>query len=324
MGKKFLVTALLFSAALASSAFASQNPLSFDGSLYVQAGKVSDSFSSFGYTFDANLEKKLSDVATLHLRAHTGQGQGADAYSSRFYANLNTLADDNPSPDAHLQILEAYLALEPYRNLTVYIGKTEPLVFIDQNEYANDELSQFLGKPFVNNPAIDYDDAYNPLLAAELKLNSLKFTALLQSHSYNWKFSGSSAPVVAFQTSFSPKNANVRVYFWKDNSLNDGWCAGLSLDGRLGSFGVFSRASVSGKGFPQRWFASVGAVKEFKELTFGLGFADVYKELHFESYVRKALSDNVGLSADAQFIPNPSGKYGQNDYVLTLRSDFAF
>ena len=107
----------------------------------------------------------LFENGRFFLRAHYGSGKGADKdVGDMLFANLNTIADDS---DDTFQLPEAYYAHEFLDGSIVFaIGKTEPLVFIDNNAFANNENQQFVGKPFVNNPLLDSEDEYAPIVAA--------------------------------------------------------------------------------------------------------------------------------------------------------------
>lgn len=120
-----------------------------------------------GYTLD--LEFTWNPIATgaFYLRLHNGYGKGADKHLGNILlANLNTIADDNDEYGGGVQIVEAYYT-QRFLNERLYvsIGKTNSEAFIDLNAFANNEYTQFVGKPFVNSPLLDTSDNYIPTLA---------------------------------------------------------------------------------------------------------------------------------------------------------------
>ena len=62
------------------------------------------------------------------------------------------------------------------------IGKTEPVILIDDNAFANAEDVQFVGKPFVNDPVLDSEDEFGPLFAGSVSMfENLAFVLLYQN-----------------------------------------------------------------------------------------------------------------------------------------------
>ncbi len=256
--------------------------------------------SGTGYTADLEISFKPTDTGEFYMRLHGGQGTGADGngISDALYANLNTLADDNPDND-RFDLLEAYYTQELLNGkLNVLIGKTEPFALIDDNEYANDEVSQFVGKPFVNNPILDGEDTYAPIVALTVSpIEKLELTALVQSNdqsslSWNgkeWVVKDKDIysdvfdkPFYAVQLKYSSEigglPGNYRIYYWNDSadhikineptdnpnrkpSTGDGWGVGVSIDQKIAeNIGVFARASWANDDvYEVEQFYSVGA-----------------------------------------------------------------
>lgn len=184
-----------------------------------------------GFVADLELNFKPLKNGDFFMRVHAGEGDGADkdlAEDGALFANLNTIADDNPGNDG-LSVLEAYYTHSFFdERLLFSIGKTEQVVFIDDNAFANDEYTQFVGKPFVNNPMFDSEDEFGPLMAAQISpWKPLKFTFLYASTSrpylpdYQQKSVWDNifdTPFLAGQLTFSPNlfgyDGNYRVYGW--------------------------------------------------------------------------------------------------------------
>ena len=275
--------------------------------IYYQGGKrEGEGTSGAGYTANLELTVKLKE-GELYGRLHAGEGDGADGkWGEELFANLNTLADDNPE-NGGFELLEFYYTLELLSgNLKLYLGKSEPFILIDANRYANDEEEQFVGKAFVNNPLIDPEDRFAPMVGVDWKLSeTLSFQGVLQSsdkgrlkwNGEEWENEEKSVyedifdrPTGALQLTYTKDNWNYRVYLWGDTAPHPkltcidrpegceglrGVAVGLSLDGELSEgIGLFARASVARKTAYRGWqFYSVGALfnGERGELGVGLG-----------------------------------------------------
>jgi hypothetical protein len=242
-----------------------------------------NSSNGAGYAADLELTLQPLEHGELYLRLHAGEGHGADkdlAPSGALFANLNTIADDNPDGQ-FMDLLEAFYTHKFLDGaLSVAIGKTEPLRFIDNNAFANDEKTQFVGKPFVNNPVLDSENEYTPIIAVTVSPSaSLSLAALTASSSHggrkdNWD-NVQSQPFFAAQLAYSPKigerAGHYRVYAWDatydhpelthPDSEKPGWGVGLSLDQEISEqVGVFARFAYNNKQvYPMEWFWSLGA-----------------------------------------------------------------
>jgi hypothetical protein len=241
------------------------------------------SSSGAGYTADLELTFRPTERGEFFLRLHAGEGEGADKDlkpQGALFASLNTLADDNPEGE-FMNLLEAFYTQKLLEDkLCFSIGKTHPAVFIDNNAYANDEKTQFVGKPLVNNPVLDSEDEYGPLVAIGISpLENLSLVGLVAASSHDGKKdvwnNVQDQPFLAAQLTYSPKigerAGHYRVYVWDATydhpDLTDpdaekpGWGVGLSLDREIfEQAGVFARFAYNNKKvYPVEWFWSVGA-----------------------------------------------------------------
>jgi hypothetical protein len=304
------------------------------------------------------------------VRVHAGAGKGADQeLGDKLFANLNTIADDSDvlqtGVDDVFWLPEAYYVHEFFDGkLTVAAGKTEPVIFIDNNDFANNPNSQFVGKPFVNNPMLDSEDQYAPIMAASFSpIESLSITALGVSSSYpnlDEKLQKSvytqifDQPLVAAQLTYSPKfgelQGNYRVYYWNatydhansaGDTSDDGWGVGLSLDQQVtDGLGLFARLGYSDQNaYDVDWFWSAGAnlkgiIPSRDKDELGLGVAGLKgtagpnndgTELHSEAYYRIYLSEYFAFTPDLQYVAYPQGN-SHNDgvFVAMLRFEAAF
>jgi carbohydrate-selective porin OprB len=245
-------------------------------------GEEFRSSNGAGYTADLELTFRPTERGEFFMRLHAGEGDGADKdlkSAGALFANLNTLDDDNPEGQ-FMDLLEAFYTQRFLEGKGyVSIGKTHSAVFIDNNAYANDEKTQFVGKPFVNNPVLNSEDEYAPLVAIGVSpLENLSLVGLVISSSHGgdksvWN-NVQDQPFLAAQLTFSPKigdrPGHYRVYAWDATydhpDLTDpdtekpGWGLGLSLEQEISEqAGVFARFAYNNKEvYPVEWFWSAG------------------------------------------------------------------
>jgi hypothetical protein len=246
-------------------------------------GQDFDNPDGVGYVADVEFSFEPLKNGEFYMRVHAGEGDGADRDlepDGGLFADLNTINDDNPDGE-FVDVLEAYYTHSFLDEmLFVSVGKTEQVVFIDDNAYANDENAQFVGKPFVNDPVLDSEDEYAPLLAVGFSpIENLSFVGLVQSSSHAGKKDKYSdiftQPFVAGQVTFSPTigelEGNYRLYGWgatydhpdltDANDMDRGWGLGVSLDQQITpDIGLFARAGYhNGDVYAVDWFWSLGA-----------------------------------------------------------------
>ena len=308
-------------------------------------GENADSPSGAGFTGDLELTWKpgvpLFENAEFYARVHAGKGTGADRGGNAnnpvnvLLANLNTIADDNSGEgdDTSIRLLEArytHAFLDGMASTTG--GKLKLEYFLDQNEFACSEKSQFVGKPFVNNSVFDSENEYAPVLggtftpaeffALSLVAGStsrplLEDTPLAdkQKSKYDNVFS---TPLLGAQATLSPKigelKGNYRFYGWSagyehpklDRDRNPiagkkdkGWGLGLSADQQVTEvIGLFGRLGYNNKDvYVTTWEASGG--------------------LNLKGLIPGRAEDNLGLGFAALI---PDSRYNQNDpeYHLEL------
>ncbi len=322
-----------------------------------------------GVGFVADLELAFSPLkgGQMTVRIHAGEGDGADRdleAEGGLFADVNTINDDNPGDDG-VRLLDVFYTQTFFDGkFSLSVGKTEPLGFIDDNAFANDEYAQFVGKPFVNNPVLDSENEYAPLVALSVApAEEWALTVVVQSSSRPLldedQQKGSfervfDKPFAAGQVMFSPAPAglegNYRIYGWAQTydhpriaaeESEEGWGIGLSLDQKIhekaGLFGRFGYQNEDVYEVP--WFWSAGAslkgllpVREEDE--WGLGIAGLKAnkdleedgmELHLETYWRFSIGEHFAVTPDLQYILNPLGDE-DNDGLLvgTVRAEAYF
>ncbi|MFA4982250.1 MAG: carbohydrate porin [Candidatus Omnitrophota bacterium] len=113
------------------------------------------SLTDAAWSSDIFIRKAFDDwgLALIHLEPGQGNGVENELY---LYSNVNR---DQNDTDANVPVTELWY--EHYlfnKQVALTAGKMDPANYIDQNEYAHDECTQFIGRIFKQNPAIEWPD----------------------------------------------------------------------------------------------------------------------------------------------------------------------
>ena len=315
-----------------------------------------------GAGFVADLEFAFAPLegGEFVLRIHAGEGDGADrdlAPAGALFGDLNTLNDDNPGDDG-VSLLEAFYTHTFFdEKLLISAGKTEPLVFLDDNAFANDEYAQFVGKPLVNNPVLDTENEFGPLATVRIApFETLAFALVFQSSSRPRLEEDQQKstldrvfdePFLAGQLFWSPQIAglkgNYRVNAWAQTydhprlsgaGTEEGWGVGLSLDQgvheRVGLFARFGYQNRDVYEVPWLWSGGaqlLGLVPGREDDQLGLGIAGLKAndelegdgtEYHLEGYYRLSFGEHLAISPDIQYVVDPLGHEHNEDVVAGM------
>ncbi len=315
-----------------------------------------DNGSGFGAAADLQMTYRPTvsffENSFFFVRVLPGTGKGADQHvGAKLFANLNSIADYSDALQTNFDnvfwLNEAYY-VHTFADgkLAVGFGKAEPFVVIDDNAFANNPYSQFVGKPFVNNPVLNSEDQTAPIVGAKFTpIESISIAALGVSSSYpNAPVSDQKSiysriadqPLVAVQLTYSPKfgelQGNYRVYYWNATyphknsggaTSPDGSGVGVSFDQMITeTLGLFARVAYSDKhAYDTDWFWSVGTnlkglIPSRQNDELGIGIAELKgtvgpdnlgSEFHFETYYRIYLMKYFAVSPDIQYVANPLG-----------------
>jgi len=117
---------------------------------------LKESRTDASYSVDITLGKEFKEIgskAFLHLEA--GQGAGLED-NLTLYGNVNRDAADN---EAKAEVTEFWYEQKLFNEkIVLTFGKLDPTIYFDQNEVANDETRQFLGRIFRNSPTVEFPD----------------------------------------------------------------------------------------------------------------------------------------------------------------------
>jgi len=229
-------------------------------------GTGEDSVFDASYKANIEIEKEFNDWGLAFAELEVGENAAIEDELSVF-SNVNRAAADTGSSVELAKLWYEHYFLQ--KQLTLTGGKLEAADYMDQNEYAYDENTQFLSHMFRNSPVIEFPDGNGPGLDAVLCFEPIHFIELsggIFEGDADWEdiFNGlfyiaqiNLKPDVLFNLDEDAKAGNYRIYAWiNDNhhakltpegisatdtkDMNYGF--GLSISQALGdTFGVFSR-----------------------------------------------------------------------------------
>ncbi|MFH1655735.1 MAG: carbohydrate porin [Candidatus Omnitrophota bacterium] len=182
-----------------------------------------DAVTDMTYSVDLEIEKKFEDYGKALIHLETGDGAGVEDELTVF-SNVNRDADDS---DNSVSVTEVWYEHYPQNLLlTVTAGKIDPTGYIDTNEYANDECSQFLGRIFRNSPVIEFpDNSVGGRIAIE-PTDFMDVELLAMDADSDWENIFSST-FIAGQINLKPnllgRPGNYRVLGWIDDRDHTKW-----------------------------------------------------------------------------------------------------
>jgi len=197
------------------------------------------------YSADITIGKKFNDIggeAFLHLEAGKGAGLEDDL---TLYSNTNRDAGDSQD---NIQVTELWYEQVLLEDQAVFtFGKLDPTGYFDNNEVANDETTQFLGRIFRNSPTIEFPDNSAGIRVAYSPLKWLELGYGVFDGDGDWEKIGDNLfniGQVALKTNFFDLVGNYRFYGWHCSAYHTKWLEtdkikeaayglGLSFDQKL-------------------------------------------------------------------------------------------
>jgi len=175
------------------------------------------------YSADITIGKKFEKAngrAFLHLEAGEGAGLEDDL---TLYSNVNRDADN----DHNVRLTEFWYEQLLFKNeVTLSFGKLDPTAYFDNNEVANDETTQFLGRIFRNSPTIEFPDNGAGIRLAYLPAEWVELSYGLFDGNSDWErmfdnlFNIGQA---SFKTNFFNRSGNYRFQGWNNNVYHTKW-----------------------------------------------------------------------------------------------------
>lgn len=204
-------------------------------------------------TAKVSFEKQFEDYGSAYVQFKSAPGAGLDR-ALQLYGNVNNNACDNSNVYMPEAWYEQYFKSLP---LTVTFGKLDATNYIDTNEYANLDTSQFISLIFGNSPVIEFPSSNGAgvrFSAAPVDLLDIELLAVDSKAGWNDVFD---SMFLASQINFKPqlfrRGGNYRFVAWRSGDNHTRWmdttrdkensCGwGISLDQELTDiFGVFAR-----------------------------------------------------------------------------------
>lgn len=247
-----------------------------------------------GAGFSTNLMLNWIPVedTELYFQLQYANGLGPDKNlrnNNGILARLNKITTD-PDPNNPSVVLK-YAMVTQYmldRQLFVALGKADQETYIDQNAFAGDAYSQFLGMPFNKDPVLDIEDDQTPMFAVGYQPNEeFGVTAMYNSSSTALadptnKKNGFDdiflTPFLGGQFTWSPKfgdlQGNYRFYGWTQTyphpvltkapaptATDAGYAFGVSFDQQVSEkIGLFMRGAYHNERvYTMPWTVTYGA-----------------------------------------------------------------
>jgi high affinity Mn2+ porin len=196
------------------------------------------------YSADITIGKEFKEIggkAFVHLEAGKGAGLEDDLM---LYSNVNRDADD--SEEVHLTEVWYEQALFKDKGALIF-GKLDPTAYFDNNEVANDETTQFLGRIFRNSLTIEFPDNSAGIRMAYVPKEWFEFGYGVFNTNAGWNKIGDhlfNIGQVTFKTNFFNQAGNYRFLGWYNDAPHTSWLEtdktkegtfgfGLSFDQRL-------------------------------------------------------------------------------------------
>lgn len=175
------------------------------------------------YSADVTIGKEFKEIngkAFLHLEA--GQGAGLED-DLTLYSNVNRDADN----DNNVRVTEFWYEQGLFKDKAVVtFGKLDPTAYFDNNEVANDETTQFLGRLFRNSATIEFPDNTFGVRIAYMPYEWLELGYGVFDGNSDWEKIGDNlfnVGQVAFKTNFFKKAGNYRFLGWNNNVYHTKW-----------------------------------------------------------------------------------------------------
>ena len=214
--------------------------------------RVGENVDDSSYSIDLELENNFTEIDKLFVALEATGGEGVED-ELKVYSNVNGDGDTN----GKIRLAEAWYehAFDDL-GVVITIGKLCATNYIDTNAYANDETTQFLGRMFVNSPAIEFGDNAVGLHYDWTPNDSINIAAVFMDVNSDLKHLWSDrfyAVQFSVYPRFFDRDGAFRLIGWyndtdhtqwanstQDNEAGSGF--GLSLDQELSdNLGVFFR-----------------------------------------------------------------------------------
>lgn len=211
-------------------------------------------------------------------------------------------------------LLEAFVKLS-HRNAELIAGLVDATAFFDTNNFANDEVAQFMNTDLVNNP-LSLLPSYNLGMILNFNYGIFRFSAAAIEGEPDTE------TVYLLEGGISEEDYNLSLHYFHDSS-DEIKGVGISGDYSLGNLGFFFRYGTNSSD-EYEYFISGGIVYNLGKHTVGVGVAhrkgDEYEDVNVgEVYYKYNLLDNLHLTLDYQYIDEI-----EDTYAIGMRLHFEY
>ncbi|MCK4822363.1 carbohydrate porin, partial [bacterium] len=320
-----------------------------------------DEVADATYSIDIEIEKTVGEngLAFIHLEA--GDGTGLDSDEITTFSAVNRDAANSANRVEVTEVWYEHTFFDETAVLTA--GKIDPTAYLDNNEIANDETSQFLSAAFRNSTALEFpdDNTYGVRLTL-VPADWSEVTVGYLDDNANWE-SVFEDPFLFAQINLKPvflgedKPGNYRVYSWYDDTAHAEWGDtsateenfgfGLSADQKvldyLTLFGRVGWEDPDVSTVEVAWSCGLqldgipwGRDEDYVGAAIGMDIpGDEYEnssttrhgdpEGHLELYYNAKINDNLHVSPHYQLVWNPNGQDDdQSINIFSLRGQIDF
>jgi hypothetical protein len=267
----------------------------------------------------------LTDRDFIFVNLSKTFGNGVNSKLEKNGFSISTTGDDledylNDINETGRKYLLELFYQRDIENLTLTVGLIDSTAFIDANEYANDEHTQFLNSAFVNNP-LALLPSYNLGIALTWNFNDSLGTTIVYMDT-----NPDRGNVGILEFEIKKENFNLRPYYFYLFNYNEYKGFGLSADYKMSDkYGLFSRIGNSTGDY--NYFLSGGF--QIQNILihdkFGLayGFIKARENLKniyiFESYYLINIFKNLSITFDIQHM-----KENKSKFIYGIRTYFYF
>ncbi len=306
------------------------------------------------WSADLSIEKEFENGGRAYALIETSQGDGLDSDAIQTLSAMNQDAAGN-SDLAITQLYYEHPLLNG--NGTITIGKIDSSSYIDNNNLANDETSQFISHAFKNASTIEFPNNGLGIRGSYNLYENINVNVGIAEDDGDFEDIGNSLfsfAQLAYSINKEGMEGNYRIYVWydtsyhtyiKDNTLNkkNNFGFGISADQAISeTLRLFARlgwADPSVSKIEWAWSGGAqikGSLWNRKNDHIGIAVGQNipgaqleksgstnHKEGQFEIYYNYQLFDYLHISPIFQVVWNPNGVKDEsvglsNDGIITL------
>jgi len=313
------------------------------------------------YSVDLEITSKIGEHGTALLYLEAGEGEGLNSEAG----GLSGVNADATMDDADVQVSEVWYEHNFLNDsLVATIGKLDVTRWLDANEVANDETSQFLADIFVNNMAVDWPDYAYGARMSYYPNDLIEFNTTAVEADSDWEdlFDDNFFMVEAvIKPKLGELEGNYRFYGWRNSGEHEklrasrrtdksGEGFGLSFDQQLSEhitgFARWGVADDDVYAVRRSWslgFQVAGALwdreddmlgvafgraetsESYRDMIRAGGFGTTPAESRLEAYYRYQLNDHIALSPDIQWVDGLAGASDSDAItILGVRAQLDF